>query len=967
MKKIVFLVLLASIPFWAQSQIDPLLTKDMALQQRWVDSVMGKLSTKQKIGQLFMAQAYSNKDTKHRQEMLDLIAKYQIGGLIFMQGTPEKQLALYNDYQKASQLPLLIGFDGEWGLNMRLKNSFRYPWNMTLGAIKNNKLIEQFGRQVGKHCKRVGIHINFAPVVDINTNPANPIIGNRSFGEDKYNVAAKASAFVKGMQSAGVLANAKHFPGHGDTATDSHKTLPVLTFDKARLDSIELFPYRKMFESDLGSVMVAHLDVTALGTKPGLPTSLSKKVITDLLQQEMGFKGLIFTDALNMKGASNYAKAGEVDLAAFAAGNDMLLIPEDVAAGVKKIQQAVDDGTISISRLDASVRKILKTKYWAGLHAFKPLAAKGLQQDIQTVEDRLLFRKLMANAITLVKNEKQNIPIRHLEKEKIAYLPIGDADHKPFLRMLRQYSQVDLISDANSAKALDSYTKIIVGYHRSNDNPWKPYKMSAKDRSLLEIVAAKHQLILTVFSSPYALLPLNLKSIETVVVAYQNNTEAQELSAQMLFGALPIKGCLPVGISDLYPASTGIEMQPIRRLSYGLPEEVGMQHKKLARIDSVMKLVIDKKMAPGGQVLVARHGKVVYQKSFGHFSYLKKHAVENSDIYDLASITKILGGLPILMKHWENGGVHLDAKLGELLPYLQGSNKADVVLREALSHAAGLKPWIPFYKETVNPNNAQPLADYYRKKPEAGFQMKVADGLYLRNSFLDTIYKRIAEVPNLPKKDYKYSGLVFYLLNRYLQNQCGETMDKMNHHYFYAPLGATTLGYNPLDRFSKNRIVPSEQDNYFRQQLLQGHVHDMGAAMMQGVNGNAGLFGNANDVAKMMQMYLQKGYYGGMQYLEANTLATFNKRYFANRGVRRGLVFDKPQLDPKVLGTSKYATNSSFGHSGFTGTYTWADPEQGLVYVFLTNRTYPNMNNNQLGKENIRTSVLDLVYEAIGD
>ncbi|MBT8317966.1 MAG: beta-N-acetylglucosaminidase, partial [Lutibacter sp.] len=341
MKKILIASILLFLTTSYAQQHEPLITIDAENQHKWVDSIMNRLSIDQKIGQLFMIQAYSNKDKKHTAYIKRMIKKYHIGGLIFMQGTPKKQVELTNSYQAASKIPLLIGFDGEWGLDMRLKNAFRYPWNMTLGAVQNNKLIEQFGEQLGKHCKRVGIHINFAPVVDINTNPINPIIGNRSFGENKYNVTEKAIAFTNGMQRTGVLANAKHFPGHGDTSTDSHKTLPFLDFSLERLDSIELFPYKELFKTDLASVMIAHLNVPSLEPKKGVPTSISYKVVTELLKEKMNFEGLIFTDALNMKGAANYAKPGDIDLAAFMAGNDMLLIPEDVKAAVKKLKSAL--------------------------------------------------------------------------------------------------------------------------------------------------------------------------------------------------------------------------------------------------------------------------------------------------------------------------------------------------------------------------------------------------------------------------------------------------------------------------------------------------------------------------------------------------------------------------------------------------------------------------------------------------
>ncbi len=962
------ILLFASISIQAQHP-DPLATKDKVEQEKWVDNILDSFSIDEKIGQLFMIQAYSNRDEKHTAFIKRMMKDHHIGGLIFMQGTPEKQVQLTNLYQAASKTPLLIGFDGEWGLNMRLKNTFRYPWNMTLGAVQNNTLIEQFGKQLAKHCKRVGIHINFAPVVDINTNPENPIIGNRSFGENKYNVTEKAIAFTKGMQSEGVLANAKHFPGHGDTATDSHKTLPYLAFSKARLDSIELYPYAKMFDTDLASVMVAHLNVPVLEPKKGVPTSISYNVITKLLKEKMGFNGLIFTDALNMKGAANYAKPGDIDLAAFIAGNDMLLIPEDVNAAVLKLKEALANGTITEKRLDNSVRKILKAKYWAGLHHFTPIKEKNLAEDISTIKDQILYTTLFKEATTLVKNDANIIPIKELSTTKTAYVKLGDDANETFISTLKTYTNIDVIKADNIStlmKKLSSYDRVIVGYHKSNKNPWKSYKMSAKELLWLQKISKSCNVILDVFASPYALLAIkDYSGIDAILVSYQNSEVSQKISAQLIFGALSAKGKLPVSIKKDFKEGTGLSSTYLKRLSYDIPEAVGMSSLKLNKIDSVTKLVVNSKMAPGGQVLVARYGKIIYHKSFGYHTYAKKKKVKTTDIYDLASITKIIGGLPMFMKSEENGLFNLETTLGELLPYLKGSNKDTITVKEALSHNAKFEAWIPFYLETIDPTSKKPLPKYYSTSKTKTHGLKVTEKLYLLNSYRDSIFSKIAAVPQRTVSGYKYSGLLFYMINKYLKDTYNEDMDVLNHNHFYKPLGATTLTYNPLTKFDKSEIVPSEIDSYFRQQTLHGNVHDMGAAMMNGVNGNAGLFANSIDVAKMMQMYMQNGFYGGKQYLDEKTIAKFNKRYFEKDSVRRGLGFDKPQLDATTTGTSKYASQNSFGHSGFTGTYTWADPDSGILYVFLSNRVYPSMSNNKLGKLNIRTDIHDLIYEAI--
>ncbi|WP_159022327.1 glycoside hydrolase family 3 N-terminal domain-containing protein [Formosa sp. L2A11] len=969
MKKLIIAsAFLMCITMYAQ-QHKPLQTPNPELQKKWVDSVFNTLTLDQKIGQLFMIQAYSNRDAKQTAFIKKMIKEFQIGGLIFMQGTPEKQVELTNLYQSKSNIPLLIGFDGEWGLDMRLKNTFRYPWNMTLGAVEDTALIEEFGKQLGIHCKRVGIHINFAPVVDINTNPENPIIGNRSFGEDKYNVTEKAIAFIKGMQSMGVLANAKHFPGHGDTSTDSHKTLPYLDFSMDRLDSIELYPYKKLFKTDLASVMIAHLNVPALEPKEGVPTSVSYNVVTKLLKEKMNFKGLIFTDALNMKGAANYAQPGDIDLAAFVAGNDMLLIPEDVQAAVLKLKEALKNNVITESRLDESVHKILNAKYWAGLNHFTPIKTVNIKEDIITAKDKVLYRSLMKEAVTLVQNNNAALPIQDLVKSKIAYVKLGDSDNESFVNTLKKYTDVDEVSDENLPgllKKLEAYNTVVIGVHKSNETPWKSYKMTGEELTWLQEISKTNKVILDVFASPYALLKISdFSNIDAVMVSYQNSEVSQEISAQMIFGALEIKGKLPVSINDIFPVGTCVETPNLLRLSYTIPEAVDMDSNVLSNIDAITQMVVDSTVAPGGQVLVARYGKVIYHKSFGYQTYAKKQKVKVTDLYDLASLTKILGGLPMIMKSEELGLLNIDSTLGEILPYLKGSNKDTITIKEALSHNAKIKPWIPYYLETIDTVTKIPYSKYYSKTKNKDFSIKVAEDLYLVNSYTDSIYKKIAEAPQETKAGYKYSGLVFYLFKKYIKDTYGEDMDVLDEKEFYKPLGANTLTYNPLNKFDKSVIAPTEDDDYFRNQLLQGYVHDMGAAMMNGVSGNAGLFSNSNDVAKMMQMYLQDGYYGGKRYYESKTLHKFNHRYFEKEGVRRGLGFDKPQLDPKILASSKYASSNSFGHSGFTGTYAWADPDTGILYVFLSNRVYPTMANNKIGERDIRTRILDVIYEAI--
>ena len=969
-KKILLIFLFNVFLLNAQAQsVDPLRAKDAVAQKIWVDSLMNSMTIEEKIGQLFMVQAYSNLDIKQEKKITDMIEKYHVGNLIFMQGTPIKQVKLNNKYQKLSKIPLLIGFDGEWGLDMRLKNTYKFPWNMTLGAIRNDNLVEEVGKRIGEHCKRVGIHINFAPVVDVNINPKNPIIGNRSFGESKENVAKKGIAFSNGMQSVGVLANAKHFPGHGDTATDSHHSLPFLDFTEARLDSVELYPYKKIFDAGVASVMTAHLNIPSLEQDPKLPTSLSYNVTTKLLQEKMGFLGLIITDGLNMKGATSYASSAEIDLAAILAGNDLLLIPQDVPGSMKLFKESLKNGVLSKARLDHSVRKILRAKFLVGLNNYKPIVEENLQADLNTPQDEVLHRKLVKNSITILKNMNGDIPVRNLEKRKIAYVSLGDDNGTHFVKMLKNYAKVDVVSDKNLVNLqikLEKYNLVIIGFHKSNDHPWKGYKFTDKELVWLQEISRTKNVILDVFTSPYSLLQLkSFTNIEGLLVSYQNSKLAQELSAQAIFGAININGKLPVSIGSEFSEGHGLLTSDLRRFQYTIPEEVGMSSVKLAEIDKKIDTVLMQKMAPGVQVLVARHGKIIYNKSFGYHTHTKKRKVKNSDVYDLASLTKILASLPLIMKAEEEQKLSLSASLKDILPSFKNSNKDTVTVREVLSHFGRLKAWIPFYKGTQDSITGRNLSKFYSKKKSDKYQIKVAKNLYLNNTYKDSIYKYIKDAGQRTSVRYKYSDLGYYLFKKALEKNYNKPLNKLADEEFYQSLGAYRTSYLPLQKFSKSSIIPTEKDTYYRNQLLQGYVHDMGAAMQGGVGGHAGLFANANDVAKIMQMYLQNGEYGGKQYLQPQTIEKFNKRYYADKKVRRGLGFDKPQLNPKVKATCGCVSEKSFGHSGFTGTYTWADPQSGIVYVFLSNRVYPNMDNRGLVRSNMRTKIQQIIQDAI--
>ncbi len=969
MRSLVTALILILTSWMHAQQIYPLrVEKGSENQEKWIDSVYNAMTLEEKFGQLFMVDVFSSNPTSSSDKVKELINEYHIGGIIFSKGGPVRQARLNNEFQEIANVPLLIGMDAEWGLAMRLDSTFAYPWNMTLGAIKDNAIVEQIGERIGAHCKRLGVHFNFAPVVDINTNPNNPIIGNRSFGEDRENVTKKAVAFMKGMQKAGIMANAKHFPGHGDTDSDSHKTLPTIHYNRERIDSIELYPYKYLINEGLSSIMVAHLNIPSLISEEGYPSSISKDIVTDLLQEELGFNGLIFTDALNMKGASNFREPGEIDLAAFMAGNDVLLISGDVPKAHELLMKAYQEGVISPERLARSVKKILMAKYKVGLNKYKPISTKHIIEDLNSFEDAALYEKAMENAITVVANDYLVLPIKELQEVKYAYVNFGDDAGDTFFQYLNKYTRVDrVIADSleDYLQQLKAYDYVVMGFHKSNDTPWKDYKIQENELSWMSEIAKSNKVILDIFARPYALMDLqNPSDFDAILVSYQNSEMSQALSAQIIFGARDAKGILPVSAGTAFPSGMSIPTTSLKRLQYGTPESVGIDSEALQKIDSLARKGYYNGMYPGAQIVVARKGKVVYQKSFGYHTQDKLQPVQDTDLYDLASLTKILATLPMAMQLFDQKVINMDTKLSEILPEYKNSNKKDITLKRMLSHYARLKAWIPFYTKTLDPISGGPSMKYYSRKREQRFSRPVANELYMRNDYSDSIYEEIRRSDLNPGTGYKYSDLGFYILKKYLEKYYKTPLNELVQKELYQPLGANFTTFKPLEKFDIHQITPTEQDNSFRMQKIQGYVHDQGAAMLGGVGGHAGLFSNANDVAKIMQMYLWKGYYGGKEYISPATLDAFNTCYFCDQNVRRGVGFDKPQLGSSGP-TCGCVSMTSFGHTGFTGTLAWADPEEEVVYVFLSNRTFPDAENRMLISSNLRSNIQEAIYDAI--
>ncbi len=945
-----------------------------ARQKHWVDSVYNQLSGDERIGQLFMVAAWSDAKEVRQQEMEELIARYHVGGLIFFQGGPGRQAALTNRYQRLARVPLLIGMDAEWGLGMRLDSTISFPRQMTLGAIANNEYVYRMGTEVARQSVRLGVHLNFAPVVDINSNPTSPVMGSRSFGEDKENVALKGVAYMRGMQDKGLIASARHFPGHGDSGPDSHNTLPVTGHNKNRLRENELYPFRKLFADSLQSVMVAHLGIPAYEKNRNLPASLSASVVTDLLQKEMGFAGLVFTDNLNMKAVTKNYKPGEIEVLALQAGNDVLLFPEDVPEAVNRIKKALKGKQLNQADLEHKVRKILAAKYKAGLNTPRPVELTGLADDLNNAKAKTLNYELYEQAITLVANEGKLVPFLHLDTLSFASVSIGLSEGNLFQETLSKYAafQHFVIADKDTSEAaysslvnkLKNYKVVVVSLHGMSDNPAKAYGVRASTRNFIERLRTRTSVVLTVFGSPYSLKYFD--QLGNLICAYEDNPVTQRLVPQALFGALAVNGKLPVTASPRLKAGTGYPTTSLRRLAYSVPERVGLNSTTLTAIDKMVENCIKDHVMPGCQILVARNGTVVYEKAYGYMTYDTVEPVTPHTLYDIASVTKVAATLQAIMFLHERGVLDLNKKASEYLTELKGTNKENMLVRDILMHQAGLIAFQDHWTKTRT--KAGPSPAYYSRTPDEQHQLEVAPGLYgvtsLRDSLWNwTIQSRLLRKPARQEKhNFEYSDLSFYMLKQLAERLLNQPIEQFLTQNFYEPLGLDELTFNPLCRFGENCIAPTEKDNYFRNVLVRGTVHDQGAALQGGVAGHAGLFGTANDLAVLMQMNLQKGYYGGRRYFQETTLPVFVKSY--NKGNRRGLGWDRPR--PEGGGhVSDFASRNCFGHTGFTGTCVWVDPDENIVYVFLSNRVYPSAGNTKLADYQVRRKIQDVVYKSI--
>ena len=982
----VALLLLAPLTLQSENRIEPDLLKNANKEKmnHWVDSVFNTMSLDQKIGQTIMAITYGEDTNSRREELKAYINNQYIGGIIYLKGTVTDQVNLTNMCQTESKIPLMIAIDGEWGLSMRLENTTRFPKNMMVGAIHDDSLIYYYGREVARQCKTMGIHVNFAPTIDVNSNPDNPVIGIRSYGENKEKVAKLGILYSKGMESGGILSVGKHFPGHGDTSTDSHYTLPLITHDRDRIDDVELYPFKEFIEAGLGGMLTAHLNIPALDNS-GIPSSLSKLIVTDLLQVEMGFTGLIFTDGLAMKGVS-----GEPDMAVkiLQAGNDILLGPISPVKEFNAIKEAVANGIITEELIDERCRKILVYKYLLDIPNTTNVDLKNIDAKLNTSYAEWIARRMNQKAITLLKNEDDILPLKHLDKKKIAAISIGGETKNQFHQMLMKYDNVTCFDVADGSglaqikPSLEPFNTLIVSVHGN-----KAYNAEA----IKDILKDKKG-VLVFFATPYRMRTFTAPIDESnaVVMAYEDTPFALEYAAQAIYGGYPFEGKLPVTVKKLFKEGKGIKTKKTR-LSYNLPEELGIPAYKFNNISNIVQEGIREKAFPGCQVLVAKDGVVIYNYSFGTFEYGKNRFVTNDDIYDIASMTKATATVPAVMKLYDEKEIRLQTPLSTYVSALKNTDKRNITVREALFHESGLVSFIPYYMPAIDTNsyfgrlfnnketelynvefdtNTWVRTDFKYKSnlisptPVGGYNLQIADNLYAKEAYKDTIIHMIADSKLRANKRYLYSCLNFILLKEAVENIAETDLNTFLQTNFYSKLGATTTTYNPLKKFDKSRIAPTERDGFLRKQLLQGYAHDEGAAFMGGISGNAGLFSNANDLAKLYQMWLNEGVYGDERFLSKETCRLFTTTKSPQS--RRGLGFDKPEMRTgKSNPCSPSTPQGTYGHTGFTGTCFWVDPGNDLIYIFLSNRIYEKRTQRNLMTLDIRTRIQEEIYNAI--
>ncbi len=949
--------------------------------QAWVDSVYNSLTPRRRVAQLFVPHIVINDNAAGRATLDRLCATDGVGGILLGKESLTGYANLINYAQSKSRTPLIVTLDGEWGLAMRIKDAPRYPYNMALGAIRDPRLLYEYGRELARECRRLGIQVDFAPVLDVNSNPLNPVIGYRSYGENPQSVARLGVAFSKGIEAGGVMSVGKHFPGHGDTSADSHKTLPVVEHSRAQMEETDLVPFREYIDAGLSGIMVGHLNVPALDPT-GAPASLSRPVTTGLLRESLGFGGLIWTDALEMKGASVSGLNNCV--AALLAGADVLLGSASPSADIDAVMKAVESGKISEDEIEKRCRKILAYKYICGLADYKPVSTSNLVSDINSPEARNLNRELSNAVVTLVANRDSLVPISDLESNRVAVVSIGAEASNEFAEMCRKYvycptysvTAEQPLTDATLRKLREGADIIIVGVF--SDKAWA--------RSAYSRLAALPSIVPAFFINPYKMASFgSLDKAPELMALYDDTPDLRRAAAMGIFGGIIVDGRFPVNVSGVARAGQGLDL-PKTRLGFASPEAEGFSPRLSAKVDSIVAKAIASKAFPGCQLIIAKGGNVVIDRTFGHLSYASgSSAVDPATLYDIASMSKATATVSAIMRAYDEGLLSLDTRLDEVYPELKETDKASLTVRELLYHESGMPAVINMHRlmmdtatysgplTTARPsatNSIKLYAKMYGNKDarlrtdlvtSTPGEIPVAEGLFATDAAYDTIMSRIFNATLRKNKSYNYSCLNFALLAEMQQRLTGVDLDQWVDTEVFGPLGANLTGYRPTLWYDPAKIAPTENDPFLRRQTVKGYVHDEMAAFAGGVFGNAGLFSTAGDIAKYCQMLLQGGSYGGRQIISPQTVSLFTTT--KSPTAQRTLGFDLVGNYKSLRETG--APLNAFGHTGFTGTCFWIDPSRDLFMVFLSNRVHPSRDNSAFSSLNPRAAILEAIYSSL--
>ena len=945
-------------------------------KESWAVQQLEKMTLEEKIAQLIFIRIHSNKDTQYNAQKIKEIEKYQPGGVCFFQGGPVREIQLTNKIQSVSKIPLLVSMDAEWGVAMRLDSVPAFPRQMTLGALsaENDTLIHQMGTEVANQCKLLGINLNYAPCVDVNNNAKNPVINSRSFGENRELVVEKSLQYLRGMQENGVIACAKHFPGHGDTETDSHYGLPVIKKNKQQLWETELYPFQKMIENGCEMIMVSHLNIPALDNAPNSIATTSSKIVTDLLRKEMNFNGIIITDGMEMDGLrKTYPKGADAEIKCLQAGIDVLLLPNELSVIIPLLKKAVESGEIPESSIDEKCLKVLQLKEKWGVTSFQPLNHNNVIEKLNNENVTNLIKQLETKALTLVKNENDLLPLQG--NEKTCLLFIGDTESEQFTKKISQEFSLPFIKidktitnediPASLAK-FSKYNTVIVMYLSTNQAPARQYGITKESVNFLNELGKTKKLIVSLFGNPYALdLFKSLSRFEAVTVGYQRTENSVRSAVQAIFGELPFEGSLPVSVLE-YKAQTNDMRYDISDVGYPICdmryETSSLQERYSKEIDDIIEKGIRDKVFPGCQILALKNGKPLFVKNYGTTDYQPANRVTEHTIYDVASITKPLATTLILMKLYDERKFSLKDTIGKYVLWLQGSDKGKLRIEELLTHTSGLQAFIPFYKNLL-PDSVSYI--YLNDIETQTFTVPVARHLFLNPEYQDTIKKLIYESELKPKK-YLYSDLSFFLLNEMLKNLILPSFEDYLFTAFFEPLELKDTYFNPaLKRVDLERVAPTENDTLFRRQVVHGYVHDPTAALMGGCAGNAGLFSTTRDMSVILEMLMNKGVYKGKRYISEETVQLFTAPYYCNGSKRRALGFDAPSAEKPSEILPAQASAKTFGHQGFTGTVFWCDPNKDMIYIFLSNRVFPNAEPNLLSKSKIRLLVHEKIYESL--